>query len=65
MAQIATAVLLFMRHPAAPWIAGLGAGASAFVAFFSLAATPGWSTAIIAMDLLVLWTVFTHFDEFE
>src|SRR5262245_37251313 len=49
IAQVLTAVLLFMRNPAGPWIAVLGAGTSAFISFFTLAATPGWSLVIIAL----------------
>jgi hypothetical protein len=62
--QIVTAVLLFMRNPFGAWLGGIGAGTSAFIAFFTLAATPAWSLAIIAFDALILWTIFAHYDEF-
>ena len=63
--QILAAVLLFMRHPLGVVLAALGATTSAFVTFFSLLSNPVWSLVIIALDLLVLWTVFAHADDFE
>jgi hypothetical protein len=63
--QILTAFLLFTRHPMGVILAAVGATTSAFIAFFSVLSNPTWSLAIIGLDLLVLWTVFAHVDDFE
>jgi hypothetical protein len=63
--QVVTAVLLFQRRLVGAWMAAVGAGASAFFAAFTIVATPAWAVVIIALDVLVLWLIFSHYDDFE
>ena len=63
--QILTAILLFLRNPMGVALAALGATTSSFIAFFSLLSNPAWSLTIIALDLLVLWTVLAHVEDFD
>jgi hypothetical protein len=62
--QILTAFLLFARTPVGAILAGLGASASALVAFLSLLSNTDWSLVIIALDILILWSVFAHMEDF-
>ena len=62
--QILTATMLFLRVPMGVALAVLGATTSAFIAFLSLLSNPAWSSAIIALDLLVLWTLLAHSEDF-
>ena len=64
-AQILTAILLFARRVGGAILAGIGASLSALVAFFALLSNTEWALAIIALDVLVLWCVFAHVDDFE
>jgi hypothetical protein len=64
-AQLGTAVLLFQRRLLGAWMAGVGASVSAFIAVWAIAATPAWAVLIIALDVLVLWLVFSHYEDFE
>ena len=63
--QILTAILLFARRVGGVILAGLGASASAVVAFLALLANTDWALVIIALNILILWSVFAHIDDFE
>ena len=65
LAQLVTAVLLYQRRLLGAWMAGVGAGVSAFIAAFAIFATPTWAVVIIALDVLVIWMVFSHYEDFE
>jgi hypothetical protein len=62
--QILTAVLLFLRSSVGALFAILGASASAMIAFFALLANTDWALAILALDVIVLWSVLAHLDDF-
>jgi hypothetical protein len=63
--QLLTAILLFTRRPFGAMLAAIGASTSALVAFFALLSGTDRALLVIAMDILVLWSVFAHFEDFE
>jgi hypothetical protein len=63
--QLLTAVLLFMRRSTGLLLAVIGASTSALFAFFSLLSNTDWSLMIIALDIIILWAVLGHFEDFE
>lgn len=63
--QLLTAVLLFARRVGGAILAGIGASASAVIGFLALLANTDWALVIIALDILILWSVFAHIDDFE
>jgi hypothetical protein len=62
--QILTAVLLFARSSLGAIFAILGASVSAMIAFFALLANTEWALAILALDVIVLWSVLANLDDF-
>jgi hypothetical protein len=62
--QILTAILLFTRSGFGAILAILGASVSAMIAFFALLANSDWALAILALDVIVLWSVVAHLDDF-
>ena len=62
--QILTAVLVFMRNSWGALFALMGAGVSAIIAFFALLANADWALAILALDVIVLWSVLAHPEDF-
>lgn len=62
--QILTAVLLFARSGLGAIFAILGASMSAMIAFFALLANTDWALAILALDVIVIWSVAAHIDDF-
>jgi len=62
--QILTAILLFTRSGFGAILAILGASVSAMIAFFALLANTDWALAILALDVIVLWSVTAHLDDF-
>jgi hypothetical protein len=62
--QILTAILLFMRRLWGAILAALGASFSAVMAFFALLANTDWAFLIIALDVLIVWSVVAHQDDF-
>jgi hypothetical protein len=63
--QLATAVLLVQRRLLGAWAAAVGTGVSAFIAVFAIFATPTWAVLIIAIDVLVLWLIFSQYEDFQ
>jgi hypothetical protein len=63
--QLLTAILLFGRRPGGAVLAVIGASVSAMMGFFSLLANSDWALAIIALDILVLWSILAHMDDFD
>jgi len=63
--MVLTAILLFMRRAGGVILVGIGATTSALIAFFALLANTDQALIIIALDLLILWAVFAHVDDFE
>ena len=62
--QLATGVLLLMRNP---WgqLFGVGiAGVSALIALFAIFAWPLWAFSVLMLDVLVIYALLTHVDEF-
>ena len=63
--QILTALLLFARRVGGAMLAVVGGGVSALIAFLALLANTDWALAILALDVLVIWSVLAHIDDFE
>jgi hypothetical protein len=63
--QLLTAILLFLRRATGLLLAVIGASTSAVFAFFALLSNTDWALTIIALDILVLWCVLGHFEDFE
>ena len=64
--QILTALLLFARRSlglrsSPSW----ATSASALIAFWALLANTDWALAILALDVIVLWSVFANIDDFS
>jgi hypothetical protein len=62
--QILTAVLLFVRSSFGWLFAICGASVSAMIAFFALLANTDWALAILALDVVVLWSLLAHTEDF-
>jgi hypothetical protein len=62
--QLLTGFLLFARNPAGLWL-GIGIAAlSATMAVFAIFAWPLWAFSVLTLDVLVLYALTTHGDEF-
>jgi hypothetical protein len=62
--QVLSAFLLFARRPGGLVLATMGASLSAMIAFFSLLSNSDWAFAIIALDVLILWSLLAHASDF-
>jgi hypothetical protein len=62
--QILTAILLFVRRMAGAMLAALGATFSAILAFLAFLANTDWAFLIVALDVLIIWSVFAHLEDF-
>lgn len=62
--EIAGAALVFGRHPAGQIIALLVAILGTFTNVFTLGAYPVWSLVALGTDMLIIWAVTVHADEF-
>jgi hypothetical protein len=64
VAQIITAVLLFMRSPAGATLAILGATVSASLTIFLIFVAPMWAITVIALDIGIIWAITANADDF-
>jgi len=64
-AQILTGFLLFARNALGLWLALTFAGISAVMAVFAIFAWPLWAFSVLTLDLLVLYGLTAHNDEFR
>ena len=62
--QILTAVLLFTRSALGAIFGILAASVSGMIAFFALLANSDWALAILAIDVIVLWSITANLDDF-
>lgn len=62
--EIAGGALVFARHPAGQIIALLVAILGTFTNVFTLGAYPVWSLIALGVDLLIIWAVTVHAEEF-
>ncbi len=62
--EIAGGALVFGRRPAGQVIALLVAILGTFTSVFTLGAYPVWSLIALATDMLIIWAVTVHADEF-
>ncbi|HYI20246.1 MAG TPA: hypothetical protein VD836_16130 [Solirubrobacteraceae bacterium] len=65
VAQIITGVLLLMRNI---WGQAFGVGIasiSALIALFGLFDWPLWAFSVLMLDMLILYALLTHGDEFD
>ena len=64
VAQIVTAVLLFMRSPFGATLAILGATVSASLTIFLIFVAPLWAITVIALDIGIIWAITANADDF-
>ena len=62
--QLLAAFLLFARRPGGLVLTTMGASLNLMLAFFALLANSDWTFAIIALDVLILWSVLAHSTDF-
>lgn len=63
--QLVTGFLLLARNPFGQLLGVLIAGVSAMTAVFSIFEWPLWAFSVLTLDLLVLYGLLTHGDEFR
>ena len=63
-AQLLTGVLLFARHPWGLWMGIAIAVVSAMMAAFAIFAWPLWAFSVLALDVLILYGLTTHLEDF-
>lgn len=63
--QVVTAFLIFARHPLGMIAGVVWAAISASLAVFMIFVWPLWALGIVALDVLVIWALFTYSSEFE
>jgi hypothetical protein len=62
--QLLTGFLLLARNPWGRWLGIIFAGVSAIMAVFSIFAWPAWAFSVLLLDVLVLYALTTHGEEF-
>jgi hypothetical protein len=64
-AQMLTGFLLFARNPWGLWMGILFAIVSATLAVFAIFAWPLWAFSVLVLDILVIYGLTTHAEEFR
>jgi hypothetical protein len=62
--QVLSAFLLFARRPSGLVLTVMGASLNMLMAFFALLANSDWAFVIIALDVLILWSLLAHSTDF-
>ena len=62
--QLVTGFLLLARNPWGRWLGIFFAGLSAIMAVFAIFAWPLWAFSVLTLDVLVLYALTTHGEEF-
>jgi hypothetical protein len=62
--QVLSAFLLFARRPSGLVLTVMGASLNLLMAFFALLANSDWAFAIIAFDVIILWSLLAHSTDF-
>ena len=62
--QLLSAFLLFFRRPSGLVLTTMGASLNMMMAFFSLLSNNDWALVIIALDVLILWSLLAHSSDF-
>jgi hypothetical protein len=62
--QVLSAFLLFFRRPSGLVLTTMGASLNMMMAFFSLLSNTDWALVIIALDVLILWSLLAHSSDF-
>ena len=63
--QLATGFMLLARNSWGMLLGIMGAGISAMFAVFAIFAWPLWAFSVLTLDLLVIYGLLTHGDEFD
>jgi hypothetical protein len=63
--QLATGVLLLNRNAWGQLLGVSIAGLSAIMALFAIFAWPLWAFSVLTLDVLVIYALLTHGDEFD
>ena len=62
--QLVTGFLLLARNPWGRWLGICFAGLSAIMAVFAIFAWPLWAFSVLTLDVLVLYALTTHGEDF-
>jgi hypothetical protein len=65
LVQLVTGVLILQRRMSGYWLGVAMAATSAFLTIFVMFTFPLWAIAVLTLDFLVLYALFTHIDEFD
>jgi hypothetical protein len=63
--QVGTGVLLLARNAMGQFLAVALAGLSALMTLFAVFEWPLWAFSVLTLDLLVIYGLVTHADEFD
>jgi hypothetical protein len=63
--QLATGFLLIRRNLWGQYFGVMIAGLSAMIALFSVFAWPLWAFSVLVLNILVIYALLTHGDEFD
>jgi hypothetical protein len=63
--QVVTGVLILMRNAFGQLLGVLIAGLSALTAVFGIFEWPLWAFSVLMLDVLVLYALLTHADDFD
>ncbi len=65
VAQLVTGFLLYTRNVWGLWMGIIFAIISAVMASFAIFAWPLWAFSVLALDVLIIYGLTTHSDDFE
>jgi hypothetical protein len=63
--QLVVAWLIYARHPLGQMLGLLWAFIVASLSVFTIFVAPAYSVAILAVNVLIIWALVTHSEEFE
>jgi hypothetical protein len=63
--QLVVAWLVYARHPLGQMLGLLWAFIVASLSVFTIFVAPAYSVAILAVNVLIIWALVTHSEEFE
>ena len=63
--QLVVAYLLYARHPLGQMLGLLWSFIVASLSVFTLFVAPGYSLAVLGINVLIIWALVTHSEDFE
>jgi hypothetical protein len=65
IAQLFTAILVFGRSPTGAMLALLGATIGALFTIFLSFVAPLWAMIVLALELVIIWAILAHPEDFD